>query len=142
MNFEDKVIPVHNAVKPDSLNPILQQLISELDAYFAGQQKSFSVPLDPEGTDFQKKVWNAVVEIPYGQAVSYSRLAGNLHQSGAVRAVANANARNPILILIPCHRIVGTGGHLTGYAAGLPRKKFLLELEGALQPARQLSLQF
>ena len=120
-----------------TLHPFLKQLITELDNYFAGKLKSFTVPLDPQGTEFQKKVWAAVAEIPCGETSSYLQLSQSLSQPDAIRAVANANARNPLLLLIPCHRVIGTNGDLTGYAAGLPRKKFLLELEGALN---QLSL--
>jgi methylated-DNA-[protein]-cysteine S-methyltransferase len=122
-----------------SLHPFLQLLIIELDNYFAGKLKSFSVPMDPQGTDFQKKVWLAVAAIPYGKKISYTQLSASLSQPDAIRAVANSNARNPLLILVPCHRVIGANGNLTGYAAGLARKKFLLELEGALH---QLSLNF
>ncbi len=132
---EDHFIPVDI----NTLHPFLQQLISELDNYFEGKLKSFTVPLDPQGTGFQKKVWHTVAEIPYGETTSYAKLSQQLNQPDAIRAVANANARNPLLLLIPCHRVIGTNGDLNGYAAGLPRKKYLLELEGALQ---QLSLPF
>jgi len=133
---------VRSDTQSESLHPFIKQLISELDEYFAGKLKSFSSPLDPQGTEFQKKVWNAVAAVPFGEVISYAKLSDALKQPEAIRAVANANARNPLLILIPCHRVIGTDGSLTGYAAGLPRKKFLLELEGALQPTQQLNLEF
>jgi methylated-DNA-[protein]-cysteine S-methyltransferase len=141
LNFSEKNAP-DKCIKADeakSLHPFLQLLILELDNYFAGTLKSFSVPIDPQGTDFQKKVWQSVAAIPYGEKVSYTQLSDRLNQPDAIRAVANSNARNPLLIIVPCHRVIGANGSLTGYAAGLPRKKFLLELEGALN---QLSLTF
>lgn len=139
LNFDEEPSKAEYATTDENitLHPFLQQLIPELDKYFAGKLKSFTVPLDPKGTGFQKSVWHAVAEIPYGETTSYAKLSQQLNQPDAIRAVANANARNPLLLLIPCHRVIGTNGSLTGYAAGLPRKKFLLELEGALQ---QLSL--
>lgn len=118
-------------------HPLLIRLVSELENYFSGSLKKFTVPLDPNGTDFQKKVWEAVSSIPYGEVVSYTKLSEILHQPQAIRAVANSNARNPLLILVPCHRVIGSNGDLTGYAGGLTRKKLLLEREGALN---QLSL--
>ena len=144
LNFIDDAITVESDSyrSIESLHPFLQKLITELDSYFAGNTKLFSVPLDLQGTDFQKKVWEAVAAIPYGESVSYAKLSGALGNPDAIRAVANANARNPVLIIVPCHRVIGTDGSLTGYAAGLHRKKFLLELEGILQPSHQLNLNF
>ena len=141
LNFVTEKTSIDNSILTEtkSLHPFLQQLITELDNYFEGKSKSFTVPLDPQGTEFQKKVWSAVAAIPYGKTCSYLKLSQGLGQPDAIRAVANANARNPLLLLIPCHRVIGTNGELTGYAAGLSRKKFLLEREGALH---QLSLNF
>ena len=114
-----------NIPVPASLTEVCRQL----DAYFQGALKEFDIPLLPEGTPFQKKVWKALAEIPFGSTVSYGELAAKLGNSGAVRAVASANAQNPIWILIPCHRVVGAGGDLRGYAGGLHRKKWLLDHE-------------
>ena len=105
------------------------QVRAWLDAYFAGQNPPLEVPLDPQGTDYQLRVWRALREIPYGQTVTYGQLAEKLHS--AARAVGAAVGRNPVSILIPCHRVVGADGCLTGYAGGLENKKRLLRLEGA-----------
>jgi methylated-DNA-[protein]-cysteine S-methyltransferase len=110
---------------PEVLKPVCTQLLE----YFEGSRKTFGVPLQPEGTAFQQKVWAALLEIPYGKRISYLDLAKKLGDPAAVRAVAGANAKNPIWILIPCHRVVGTDGSLTGYAGGLHRKKWLLNHE-------------
>lgn len=106
-----------------------QHLRQELDAYFQGRLKRFSVPLETVGTPFQKQAWNALVEIPYGETRSYKEQAQRLGNPQAVRAVAAANGMNKISILIPCHRVIGSDGKLTGYAGGLRRKQFLLALE-------------
>lgn len=103
----------------------------QLDAYFAGRLTEFNVSLSPVGTPFQHKVWNALREIPFGHTVSYGELALRIGQPAASRAVGLANAKNPIGIIIPCHRVVGTGGKLTGYAGGLAMKQHLLDLESS-----------
>ena len=97
-----------------------------------GRRKVFDLPLAPEGTPFQQEVWALLRTIPYGSTLSYGQVAAALGRPRAARAVGLANNRNPIPIIIPCHRVVGSGGQLTGYAGGLGRKRFLLELEGAL----------
>jgi methylated-DNA-[protein]-cysteine S-methyltransferase len=104
-------------------------LADQLDAYFAGELIGFTVPLAPRGTDFQQRVWAALLEIPYGQTQSYGQLAERIGSPGAARAVGLANGKNPIGIVIPCHRVVGSNGNLTGYGGGLDRKKQLLDLE-------------
>ena len=101
----------------------------QLDAYFAGTLTHFTLPLAPQGTEFQQRVWAALLEIPYGQTESYGELAERIGSSGAARAVGLANGKNPIGIVIPCHRVVGSTGNLTGYGGGLERKKQLLDLE-------------
>lgn len=111
-------------------NAILVQAIAELSEYFSGQRKEFTVPLDEVGTDFQLRVWQLLREIPYGQTITYGELARRFGDPNAVRAVAGANARNPIGIVTPCHRVIGANGKLTGYAGGLENKEFLLRLEG------------
>ena len=103
----------------------------ELRAYFAGGLRTFSVPLDMEGTEFQLRVWNHLTKIPYGETRSYSQVAEAIGRTKAVRAVGAANGSNPVAIIVPCHRVIGSNGKLTGYGGGLPMKKRLLELEGA-----------
>lgn len=119
-------------VKPGS-NPVLERLKEGLDAYFAGRLRAFSLPLDQRGTPFQESVWTALHDIPYGQTWSYARLAERLGNPDAVRAVARANGDNRMAVLIPCHRVIGADGSLTGYGGGLRRKKFLLELEQGIR---------
>lgn len=111
---------------------VLLKAVEQLDAYFRGELKNFDLKLDPEGTDFQKKVWKALLEIPYGETVSYLELSKQIGDVKAIRAVASANGKNPLWIVVPCHRVIGSDGSLTGYAGGLDRKKWLLEHEGAL----------
>lgn len=110
--------------------PILEETIAELKAYFVGKLKQFSVPLQPKGTAFQLKVWDALQQIAWGQVSSYSQLATQLGDIKAVRAVGTANGRNPIPIIIPCHRVIGSTGELVGYSGGLWRKEWLLQHEG------------
>lgn len=112
-------------------NPLLEEVKKQLDEYFKGERKVFDVPLLMIGTDFQKSVWKALLEVPYGTTSSYLKLAKDIGNEKAVRAVANANGANAIGIIIPCHRIIGSDGTLTGYAGGLHLKKRLLELEGS-----------
>lgn len=111
--------------------PIFQQLQQQLDAYFKRQRKHFELPLDLQGTEFQQQAWQALQNIPYGATRSYKEQATALHRPTAVRAVAQANRTNKLAIIVPCHRVIGSDGSLTGYAAGLERKRWLLELEAA-----------
>ena len=107
----------------------------QLDEYFAGTRTAFDLPLDAEGiggTTFQKRVWSALAEIPHGETISYGELARRIGQPAAVRAVGLANGRNPVSIIVPCHRVVGAGGSLTGYGGGTERKRLLLDLETRL----------
>ncbi|MET6989630.1 methylated-DNA--[protein]-cysteine S-methyltransferase [Sediminicola arcticus] len=115
----------------------LEDAVYQLHEYFEGKRTQFSLTLNPEGTDFQKKVWLALEHIPYGQTISYLELSKNLGDTKAIRAVAAANGKNPLWVIVPCHRIIGSDGSLTGYAGGLQRKKWLLEHES---PAKQQSL--
>lgn len=110
--------------------PVLVDCVTQLDEYFAGKRKGFSLPLAPEGTDFQKSVWQALGNIPYGETVSYLDIAKALDNKNAIRAVGAANGQNPIVIVIPCHRVIGSDGSLTGYGGGLWRKEWLLNHEG------------
>lgn len=105
-------------------------VIRQLEEYFAGKRREFDLPLAPQGTPFQRRVWNALTKIPFGKAVSYSDIAERIGNPNAVRAVGLANGRNPIPIVIPCHRVIGKDGSLTGYGGGLPIKEKLLQLEG------------
>jgi len=107
----------------------LNEPAEQLTAYFAGKLRRFDVPLSPQGTAFQQQVWRALCEIPYGETISYGALAQRIGNPNAVRAVGLANGSNPIAIIIPCHRVIGSNGSLTGYGGGLPTKKALLELE-------------
>ncbi|GAA0783682.1 methylated-DNA--[protein]-cysteine S-methyltransferase [Marinobacterium sediminicola] len=110
-------------------HPVLDQAVNELEAYFRGERTTFDIPLAPVGTAFQGKVWDALQAIPYGEVRSYADIAKAIGSPQASRAVGMANNRNPISIIIPCHRVVGTNGSLTGYGGGLETKIRLLELE-------------
>lgn len=121
------------AKPPDEPSPVLRVLASELEAYFAGELRDFSVPLSPKGTAFQRRVWDALVQIPYGETTTYGELARRLSDPNATRAVGLANGKNPIAIVIPCHRVIGASGRLVGFGGGLDRKRALLTLEGAGQ---------
>jgi methylated-DNA-[protein]-cysteine S-methyltransferase len=118
-------------------DPPFAPAAAQLARYFAGERVDFDLPLRPRGTPFQQRVWAALREIPYGETVSYGELARRLGTPGASRAVGLANGRNPISIVIPCHRVIGADGSLTGYGGGLARKSWLLEHEGAVQRARR-----
>jgi methylated-DNA-[protein]-cysteine S-methyltransferase len=109
--------------------PIFQQAAMQLTEYFAHQRTAFSLPLNASGTDFQKRVWAELTQIPYGQTISYGELARRLGNPSASRAVGLANGKNPISIIVPCHRVIGANGKLTGYGGGLTRKEALLALE-------------
>ena len=115
----------------------LQEAVSQLGDYFDGKRKDFNFKLNPKGTDFQQKVWQELLNIPFGKTISYLDLSKKLGDVKAIRAVASANGKNPLWIVVPCHRVIGTDGSLTGYAGGLWRKKWLLEHEN---PTNQQSL--
>lgn len=116
-----------------------KDVIRQLEEYFAGRRTAFDLALAPRGTAFQQRVWQALLKIPFGKAVSYSDIAADIGNPAAVRAVGLANGRNPIPIVIPCHRVIGKDGSLTGYGGGLPIKEQLLALEG-FEQARQRSM--
>jgi len=126
---DDRIKKGLNAEFIEQNDDILQKTRLQLDEYFNMQRKEFDIPILMVGTDFQKSVWEALLNIPYGTTSTYLQLAKEIGNEKAVRAVANANGANAIGIIIPCHRIIGTNGELTGYAGGLPFKKQLLELE-------------
>jgi AraC family transcriptional regulator of adaptative response/methylated-DNA-[protein]-cysteine methyltransferase len=121
-------------------NEHIKQLKKELDEYFRGDRKVFNVALDTPTSPFRRQVWDMLLQIPYGKTVSYKEQALKIGNPKAVRAVANANGHNRIAIVIPCHRVIGADGSLTGYAGGLDRKKWLLELEGSYSKSNQLSI--
>lgn len=110
-------------------HPILRATADQLGEYFAGERRSFALPLDPQGSPFQQQVWLGLREIPYGETLSYGALAAKLGKPSAARAVGLANGRNPLSIVVPCHRVIGAGGKLTGFAGGLTAKETLLRLE-------------
>jgi len=121
-------VPLSNLVENDQ-HPVLVETQRQLEEYFAGKRKSFSIALDMRGTRFQKEVWEALLAIPYGETRSYGQLAKQLGKPRATRAVGAANGRNPVSIIVPCHRVVGSSGKLTGFAGGLEAKAHLLSLE-------------
>ena len=110
-------------------HPMLLKVKQQLEQYFAGQRQQFNLPLDFQGTDFQQQVWRALLTIPYGETRSYKDIALQIGNEKAVRAVGAANGRNPISIIAPCHRVIGSGGALVGFAGGLDKKQILLSLE-------------
>ncbi|RNC92189.1 MAG: methylated-DNA--[protein]-cysteine S-methyltransferase [Allomuricauda sp.] len=121
----------------DSIPEPLQEVAHQLKEYFEGSRVAFDLKLNAQGTDFQKKVWDALLQIPYGKTTSYLALSKQLGDVKAIRAVAAANGKNPLWIVVPCHRVIGSNGDLTGYAGGLHRKKWLLDHEN---PVKQQSL--
>ncbi len=121
----------------DESDPVLVAAEKQLHAYFAGELTRFTVPLDFHGTDFQKSVWAALLTIPFGETRSYGEIARQIGRPSASRAVGAANGRNPISIIAPCHRVIGTNGALTGFAGGLEAKALLLELEGQRAPVAE-----
>ena len=132
------VISINTEEKVTSKVPkVLQEAVTQLNDYFLGKRKDFTFKLNPKGTEFQQKVWQELVQIPYGKTMSYMDLSKKLGDVKAIRAVASANGKNPIWIVVPCHRVIGSDGSLTGYAGGLWRKKWLLEHEN---PSNQQSL--
>ncbi len=108
---------------------VLHETIQQLDEYFSGRRKTFDLPLNPSGTGFQQKVWQQLLQIPFAETITYLHMAKRLGNVKSIRAAASANGKNPLAIIIPCHRVVGADGKLTGYAGGLQRKQWLLEHE-------------
>lgn len=126
-----KHFPKERDWRHETRHPILRKAKRELAEYFAGRRIRFDVPLDPTGTDFQRKVWKAIAKVAFGKTLTYGELAKRAGHPGSARAAGAATGRNPIGIIVPCHRIMGSDGSLTGYAGGLRRKRALLALEGS-----------
>lgn len=127
----------HEEKTTDIIPEVLEECVQQLNEYFEGKRTQFDLLLNPQGTEFQKRVWTQLQTIPYGKTISYLQLAQQLGDVKAIRAVANANGKNPLWIVIPCHRVIGSDGSLTGYAGGLARKQWLLEHES---PYKQQTL--
>ena len=130
LEFGKKELASLDAVEED--HPLLLEAVKQLEEYFSGARMQFDLPLAPEGTKFQKAVWNALLQIPYGQISTYGKIAAQVGSPKAARAVGGACHNNPIAILIPCHRAIGANGSLTGFGGGLPLKHWLLELENTI----------
>ena len=128
LNWVRRKIDFTSLIEDASVEP-LSQAVEQLGRYFAGERVQFTCPLDLRGTPFQLKVWNALTRIPYGETRSYAEIAREIGHPSAVRAVGAANGANPVAIIVPCHRVIGSNGALTGYGGGLPTKAWLLALE-------------
>lgn len=131
VSFSEKDIPEQNGCE------VLDVCHRQLEEYFSGKRQSFDLPLSPEGTPFQQKVWSELQKIHYGETITYMDLAVRLGDPKCIRAAGTANGRNPIAVIIPCHRVIGAGNKLTGYAGGIWRKKLLLELEMKHNPTKR-----
>ena len=125
---------------PDGRSRVLEATARQLTEYFAGTRRDFDLPLAPHGTAFQQLVWRALLKIPFGATCSYGHIARAIRRPSASRAVGAANGKNPIAIIVPCHRVIGSSGDLTGYGGGLPTKRWLLAHEARYTPATQTSL--
>jgi methylated-DNA-[protein]-cysteine S-methyltransferase len=136
ISFQEGFHPLEPAGDWRRAEEPFRETISQLEAYFAGELRRFDLAVAPEGTPFQREVWSALTTIPYGETLSYGALARRIGRSQASRAVGAANGRNPIPIVIPCHRVIGTDGSLTGFGGGLPIKRRLLDLEAGVRQVR------
>lgn len=139
IEFRDNSHPADRRDWHGGNNDILQATEAQLIEYFDGGRRTFELPLAPQGTPFQLQVWDALARIPFGATISYAQLAQRIGNPAGTRAVGAANGRNPLPIVLPCHRVIGADGAMTGFGGGLPTKEFLLRLEGAL-PAVQVGL--
>lgn len=128
-DFITGVSVADSLLEKENPSALTEKAAFQLEEYFSGKRKAFALPLCPNGTDFQKRVWNALCEIPYGETKTYKDIAAAVGNEKASRAVGGANNRNPIMIIIPCHRVIGANGSLIGYAGGLKVKEYLLNLE-------------
>lgn len=132
IDFPPPRLPPAGSAWREGSNAVIAETRRQLEEYFAGARRSFDLPLSPQGTEFQRSVWTELAAIPYGHTWSYRDLAQRIGKPSAMRAVGAANGRNPLPIVLPCHRVIGADGSLTGFGGGLPTKAFLLRLEGAL----------
>lgn len=128
---EQSILSIHFVEQAQNLNPnnVTGQAVDQLKEYFSGERREFDLPLAAQGTEFQKNVWKALTEVEYGETCSYSDIANRIKNPKAVRAVGSANGKNPLTIVVPCHRVIGSNGSLTGYASGTERKAWLLNHE-------------
>ena len=135
IDFEDaKYAPaIGTEWAEDPCAPPLRECIAQIAEYFAGERGRFDLPLAPRGTPFQQRIWREIAQVPYGETITYAQLASRAGSPGSARAAGAATGRNPLAIVVPCHRVVGASGSLTGYAGGLHRKERLLCLEGVLE---------
>lgn len=133
ISWPHEVHTEHDGLGPDDAHPVLVDAAQQLAEYFAGDRREFDLPLDLDGTDFQRQAWLALADVPYGETVSYGEQAERIGRPGASRAVGAANAKNPVPIVLPCHRVVGADGSLTGFAGGLELKRKLLAHERSQQ---------
>ena len=131
-HVDDRLRRLLKAEFTDGTSSVIERAVAQLDEYFAGRRKTFDVPLLFVGTDFQKTVWDKLLDIPFGETISYGEMARQIGRPKSVRAVANANGANAISIFAPCHRVIGSDHTLTGYGGGLAAKEFLLRLENAI----------
>ena len=131
-HVDDRLRRLLKAEFTDGTSSVIERAVAQLDEYFAGRRKTFDVPLLFVGTDFQKTVWDKLLDIPFGETISYGEMARQIGRPKSVRAVANANGANAISIFAPCHRVIGSDRTLTGYGGGLAAKEFLLRLENAI----------
>jgi len=137
LEFEDEEKAItHSSM--DAASPVIIKAITELQAYFSGESRSFNFPVSQTGTEFQQQVWNELINIPYGKTISYLELSKRLGDPKNIRAAASANGKNKLAIVVPCHRVIGSDGGLTGYAGGLWRKQWLLEHERKFAYGEQL----
>ena len=136
------ILDDEDMVIDDPQSDLLQETIKQLDGYFAGERKIFDLPLKQSGTDFQQQVWQQLISINYGSTVSYAQLSNQMKNPLAIRAIASANGKNSLWIVVPCHRVIGSDGSLTGYAGGLWRKQWLLEHEATTQGVGQIKMPF
>jgi len=128
-NESQERVPLPWRVTQAATHPLLDKAQSQLEEYFSGKRQAFDLPLAPEGTPFQRQAWQALLGIPYGRTISYQEQAVQIGGARKTRAVGAANGKNPISIIVPCHRVIGKNGSLTGFAGGIERKRFLLQLE-------------
>ena len=136
----DEVMPKLELAKKNVTHKILVQAEHQLNEYFEGHRNKFTIPLNPEGTQFQNKAWKALSSIPFGKIWSYGQQAKSLNSPNGQRAVGGANGKNPIPIIIPCHRVIGSTGKLTGFSGGMSMKVFLLKLEGHIVDENEMKL--